>query len=47
MESKQRQRLCEGGFEGLGEGLKGLRGDFSMKGALVNCFFQYRAGSVM
>ena len=32
------------GFEGLGEGLEGLRG---RKGTLVDCLFQYRAGSEM
>ena len=31
-------------FEGLGEGLEGLRG---RKGTLVDCLFQYRAGSEM
>ena len=32
------------GFEGLGDGLEGLRG---RKGMLVDCLFQYRAGSKM
>ena len=32
------------GFEGLGDGLEGLRG---RKGTLVDCLFQYRAGSKM
>ena len=32
------------GFEGLGDDLEGLRG---RKGALVDCLFQYRAGSKM
>ena len=32
------------GFEGLRDGLEGLRG---RKGMLVDCLFQYRAGSKM